>query len=267
MKSTSLILCAVAITGAIAGCTPTGGAGPVSSRLASNSSLSVEAIHLQSASEKLLTLEQQQVAARDRERSFAVQGTLVGGVLGAGLGAGLACGIEALRGRECSDGEMIAGGVGGAAVGGKIGYDKGTQVARDQNAAADRENEIRRRLQVAGEQLSTARTARISAEKVAAQNIARLRQMQAAVAAGTASKEQLMMARADASADAQQIHAAAAAMGSGAGSLASSSKATAAQSPSQAGSLQNAQHTMTAEQSKTAAQYNVLIEAINNSAL
>ena len=237
------------------------------SRLATNASLSVEAIRLQSASEKLLTLEQEQNAARKREADYAVQGAVLGGVAGAATGVALACGVAALQGRRCDENTMIAGGATGAVVGGTYGHQKGKQVARTQNDAAKRENEIKRRLQIAGKQLDTARAARAQAEKVAAMNIARLKQTRAAVAAGKASKKQLQVARADATANSQQIRTAAATMGSGAGSLASDRKASAAQSKSQSQSLQNARATMTNEQAKTTKSYNALVKAINKSAL
>lgn len=237
------------------------------SRLATNASLSVEAIKLQSASEKLLTLEQEQRAARDRERNFAMQGAALGVAGGAVAGAAIACVGAALQGRRCNEDTMIAGAVPGAVAGGVYGHQKGKQVARTQNVAAARENEIKRRLQIAAKQLDTARLARQQAERVAAQNVAKLKQMRAAVLAGKASKQQLQIARADANADAKQIRAAAAAMGGGANSLRSSSQATQAQSRSEAQSLQNAQGHMTNEQARTTTQYNTLVKAINASAL
>lgn len=238
------------------------------SRLATNASLSVEAIRLQSQSEKLMTLEQEQRAARKRESDFAVQGTMIGAGVGAAGGAALACGIAALSGRKCDEQVLIGGAVAGGVAGGIYGNQKGKEVAQKQNLAAKRENEMKRRLQIASKQLDTARTARKYAEAVAVQNQRKLAKLKAEVKAGRASKQQLAIARADATADAQQIKLAAAAMGGSANSLTNASKQqTSSQSAAEAKNLSNAQKTLTVEQKKTMAQHNALVKAINQSAL
>lgn len=236
-------------------------------QLATNASLSVEAIKLQSQSEKLLTLEQEQRAARKRESDFAMQGRVIGAGLGAGLGAAAACGFKAAQGRKCDKGDMIAGGIGGGLIGQEIGGRKGEGVAKKQNLAAERENEMKRRLQIASKQLDTARTARKYAEAVAVKNQRKLAKLKAEVKAGRASKQQLAIARADAIADAQQVKAASTAMGSGAASLSNASKQKAKSQSAADKNLGNAQASMVAEAKKTDAQYNALVKAINQSAL
>lgn len=237
----------------LAGCVADTGGGPATtapSRLATNASLSAEAIQLQSASERLLTLEELQNAAGDRERSYAMQGAVLGGVGGAALGVGVACGMAALQGREYDENTMIVAGVGRAAAGGANGYRTGREVAQTQSHAAARETELKRRLQIAGQQLDTARQARRDAEAVVAENQRKLASPKAEVAAGRASKEQLDIARADARADADQIRAAVSSMGGSAASLSSDPSVAQTQSASQA-SLRNAQAALTREQQLT----------------
>lgn len=238
------------------------------SRLATNASLSVEAIKLQSQSERLMSLAEEQRAARKREADFAVQGTVIGAGVGAAGGAALACGLAALSGRKCDDQVLIGGAVAGGVAGGVYGNRKGTETAQRQNNAAARENEMKRRLQIASKQLDTARTARQYAEAVAVQNQRKLAKLKAEVRAGRASRQQLAIARADATADAKQIKLAAAAMGGSAESLGNTNKQqTTAQSAAERKNLGNAQKTLTAEQKKTMAQHNALVKAINQSAL
>lgn len=238
------------------------------SKLATNASLSVEAIRLQSQSEKLLTLEQEQKAASKREADFAVQGAVIGAGVGAVGGAALACGLASLQGRKCDESVLIPGAVAGGVAGGVYGNQKGKDVAKRQNLAAKRENEMKRRLQIASKQLDTARTARKYAEAVAVQNQRKLARLKAEVKAGRAPKQALQIARADATADARQVKLAAAAIGGGANSLSNVNRQQgSAQSAAEAKNLANARASMTQEQAKTTAQYNALVKAINNSAL
>ena len=251
---------------ALANCNMTATSLPGTS-LATNGSMSVEAIRLQSSSEKLLSLEQEQEAARKRLADYGVQGAAIGAVAGAAAGAGLACLAQQLQNRDCEGAALAAGAAVGGVAGGVYGNTKGKDVARTQNTAASKENAIKRRLQVASQQLDTARLARRQAEAVAAQNQRNLAKLKADVAAGRATKAQLQMAREDARADANQVRKAAANMGSGAKSLDSGGKAGQVQSASQTKTLNNASAQMQQEQAKTTAQYNALVQAISNSAL
>lgn len=242
-------------------------AGLPGTTMATNGSLSVEAIRLQASSEKLLTLEQEQEAARKRLANYGVQGAAIGAAVGAAAGAGLACLTQRMAGGDCDATTMAVGATAGGVAGGVYGNKKGKDVAQAQNEAAGKENAIKRRLQVASQQLDTARTARQQAEQVAALNQKKLARLKADVAAGRASRSQLEMARADAKADANQIRKASASMGSSAGSLGSNDGAAQAQGASRTKTLNNASATMQQEQARTNAQYNALVTAINEFAL
>lgn len=242
-------------------------AGLPGTSMATNGSLSVEAIRLQASSEKLLTLEQEQEAARKRLANYGVQGAAIGAAVGAAAGAGLACLTQRMAGGDCDATTMAVGATAGGVAGGVYGNKKGKDVAQAQNEAAGKENAIKRRLQVASQQLDTARTARQQAEQVAALNQKKLARLKADVAAGKATRGQLEMARADAKADANQIRKASASMGSSAGSLGSNDGAAQAQGASRTKTLNNASATMQQEQARTNAQYNALVTAINESAL
>ncbi|MCA8879443.1 MAG: hypothetical protein KDA73_05645 [Rhodobacteraceae bacterium] len=239
----------------------------VSSSLATNGNLSVEAIRLQSSSERLLTLEQEQDAATKRLADFGVQGAAIGAGVGAAAGAGLACLTAKIQGRNCDTGTMVVAGAAGATAGGVYGYQKGQQVAQTQNTAASKENAIRRRLQVASQQLTTARAARQQAEAVVAQNQRKLAKLKADVAAGRATKAQLDLARSDARADAQQVKLASASLGSGANSLQSKGNVASAQSASQTAKLNANSSAMAQEKARVDAQYAALQQAIKESAL
>jgi hypothetical protein len=198
---TRLKLAAAALGTALllAGCQSTGGGGGAGGggTLATQANLSPDAIRLQSAEQRLLSLAEEQRAAADRVQSFAIQGGALGALGGAVTGY-LGCTLA-----NCDSNQRNAAAVAGAVGGGVFGANAGANQARRQNTEAARENAIRRRIQVAGQQLDSAREARRLAQNVAAQNARTLNQIRAEVAAGRRDSGDLRLARADARADAK----------------------------------------------------------------
>lgn len=217
--------------------------------LATRGNLSPEAIRLQTMSMTLLSLEEEQQAARKRVTSFAVQGAALGAVAG-GLAGALACSLQ-----DCSDDQRNKAVAIGAVGGGALGANEGAKQAGRQNTAAARENALLRRLKVAGQQLTTARQARAQAQRVVVQNQRKLASVKAQVQAGQASKASLELARADAAADAKAVHAAVGAMDSSVDSVKDES-------------LLNAQQNALRQEEKVTDQsYDALLASIKTSAL
>lgn len=235
-----------------------GGYAPQRPTLASNASLSVDAIRLQSQSEQLLSLAQEQKAATERYSTYAAQGAGIGAVLG-GLGGALTGCLATYRNGRCDEGTTLAGAGVGAAGGAVIGYGQGQNIADEQSNAAAAENAMRRRLQVASQQLSTAQSARQRAEAIAYQTEGKLAALKREVLAGRATKAQLAAARTDAKADAEQVRYAAAATKSSSGAIDASG--------SGAQQLGNAQNAMRNEATLIDQQYNDMMRAIGDSAI
>ena len=240
-----------AIVAMLAGCVETTGGGP---SLATKGNLSPEAIRLLSQSEKLISLEQEQRAAARRQANFALQGGLIGGGVGA-LGGYFGCRLA-----DCNDKQTAVATVGAGAAGAAYGAKKGKEQAKRQNAAAQAENALKRRIRISANQLTTARSARQKAQRVAQYHQRKLSSLKREVKAGRATKEQLQLARADARADAQQLRKASNAMKSSSASL------------SQKGSKQSTQlasrkNQITNEQNATTKSYNALVDSISRSAL
>lgn len=232
---------------------PSASAGQSSSvsmnRLAEQGNLSPDAIRLQTMSSQLLSLEQEQKAAKDRTSSFRTQGA------GLGAGAGLLAGLIACEIGGCSSAQRNQVMAIGAVGGGVAGYQMGDAQAERQNNAAQAENALQRQLQIAGQQLDKAREARALAQRVAVTNQNKLTQLQAEVTAGRATKAQLDLARADAAADAVQVQKAATTMEN-------STDTMKGQQP-----LANSRTALTKEEAATQKSYDALSKSIKNSAL
>lgn len=253
MNTIKAILLIGALALPLAGCVEetgsSGGSSAGSDSLATRGNLSPDAIRLQTASQRLLSKTEEQQAAEKRMASFRAQATALGVAAGATTGY-VACEIGDCNSRQRNQTMILA-----AIAGGAIGNQMGGAQAQRQNDAAAVENELRRRLSLAGEQLDSARSARRLSEQVAASNQRKLASLRAEVAAGRASRSQLQMAQADARADARQIKAASSAMDKGATSM-------------QGESQLNARRTqMTAEERATEQSYDALMRSIQNSAL
>lgn len=220
--------------------------------LATRGNLSPEAIRLQSASQKLISLEQQQRNAAQRSRDFAVVGAVIGGTIGAAFG-GIACRIDnscnttAERNRNIAAGAVV--GATGGAVAGKAQADR-------QNEAAAAENAIRRRLEIASSQLTEARNARRQAQAVLRVHQRKLASLTADVRAGRATQAELTTARADARADAAQTQRAVSA-------LEGSSKSM----TSKDASLNRRKSQLDQELVATSSAHNALLKSISDSAL
>lgn len=232
---------------------PSSSTGSVSSaavtKLATQGNLSPDAIRLQTMSMQLLTLEQEQQAAKDRSASFAAQGT------GLGIAGGAIAGLLACQLAGCSTAQRNRIVVAGAVGGGIAGHQMGEVQAERQNQAAAAENAILRRLQIAGQQLDKAREARVLAERVVASNQSKLSKMQADVAAGRASKAQLDLARADAAADAVQVQKVAGVMDKSVSTMKGEQR------------LNDSRSALSKEETATQKSYEVLSKSIRSSAL
>lgn len=232
---------------------PSSSAGSASSTavttLATKGNLSPDAIRLQTMSMQLLSLEQEQQAAKNRSASFAAQGT------GLGIAGGALAGLVACQLADCSTAQrnriMAAGAVGG----GIAGHQMGQAQAERQNQAAAAENAMLRRLQIASQQLDKAREARAQAQRVVANNQNKLARMQADVAAGRASKAQLDMVRADAAAEAVQVQKVAGVMDKSAATMKGEQR------------LSDNRAALSKEEAATQKSYDVLAQSIRNSAL
>jgi hypothetical protein len=237
---------------ALTACEGTGTMATTTPGLATQGNLSADAIKLQTQTERLLTLEQEQSAARKRQSNFTMQGAVIGAGLGALLG-NFTC-------NNCSDAERKQRMIQGAVLGGGGGAIAGNAQANQQNDAASAENELRRRITLASDQLTAARTARSQAEQIAKTNKQRLAKVRSDVAAGRATQAQLDVARADAQADASQVLSASRAMNGSAKSMDQSGNGISQD-------LKNIQISFKNEESKTNAAYNLLIESTANSPL
>lgn len=233
------------------------------SSLATRGSLSVEAIRIQSAAEKLQSLEDQQKQFTKRTSDYRKQGIAIGVGVGAAAGYG-ACMLA--KGRKCSAGEAAPYMIAGAAGGGTLGNKKGGEIAETQNVAQARENDLKKRIAIASQQLSTAQSARKRSEAVLAQHQRQLVKLKRDVAAGRASKASLQQARANAAADAQIVKVAMTEMRSSAVSL-NTDKETQQGNPQYSRKLADSQQKLAREEAATRAQYNALVNEINNSAL
>ena len=131
----------------------------------------------------------------------------------------------------------------------------GKAQAERQNQAAEAENAILRRLQIAGQQLDKAREARVLAERVVASNQSKLSRMQADVAAGRASKAQLDLVRADAAADAVQVQKVAGVMDKSVSTMKGEQR------------LNDSRSALSKEETATQKSYEVLSKSIRSSAL
>lgn len=246
------LLIVFALTVPLAACVEgTSGSGV---NLATRGNLSAEAVRLQSNSERLLSLEQQQENAARRTSDFTAQAAVIGGLLGAVAGR-VSCNMG-----NCSQAEQrnrMLLGAGAGAVGGGV---MGNNQAQRQNQAAARENALRQRIQISSAQLTTAREARQRAESIARSHQRNLAKLKADVAAGRATQAQLATARADAQADARQLQRASRAMKTGSDSLSQSGGATNS-------TLTRAKSRMTSEGNATTRAYNSLVNSISNAAL
>lgn len=251
--SIALAGCEEGATSSSSGSKPSSSTGSMSSaavtKLATQGNLSPDAIRLQTMSMQLLTLEQEQQAAKDRSASFAAQGT------GLGIAGGAIAGLLACQLAGCSTAQRNQIVAAGAVGGGIAGHQMGKAQAERQNQAAEAENAILRRLQIAGQQLDKAREARVLAERVVASNQNKLSRMQADVATGRASKAQLDLARADAAADAVQVQKVAGVMDKSVSTMKGEQR------------LNDSRSALSKEETATQKSYEVLSKSIRSSAL
>lgn len=243
-----VLMGALALSGCMENTAGASGSASINS-LATRGNLSPDAIRLQTSTMQLVSLEEQQRAARQRVGNFQAQGAAIGAVGGALVGA-LGC---ALAG--CSDSQRNQAMLIGAGGGGALGYQQGGAQAQRQNTAAAAENAILERLKIAGQQLDTARTARGQAERVAVQHQRKLATLKTQVQSGQASKETLELARADAAADAAAIGQASGALDKSVVSVKDETR------------LANQQNGLTREEQATAKSYDALVSSIKSSAL
>jgi hypothetical protein len=226
--------------------------GDYASGPATKGNLSPEAIRLQSQSAKLVSLAEEQSAAKKRLSGYAGQGAVVGAGIGALAGA-LLC-------AQCSSADRNLMMVSLAAAGAGVGSAAGKQQADTQNTAAAAENTLRRRIQLSDAQLTETQSARARAEKIVRENQNRLAKLQKDVKAGRASQEELALARADARADAGQILAASKAMSRSASSMDQDGNKTSTQ-------IKQRQKAVEQEQNRTAQAHEALVDSLSKSAL
>ena len=102
--------------------------------------------------------------------NYKVQGGFIGGIVGAVAGCVVA---KDLMGSDCAKGVVY-----GAAVGGTVGYVAGSKIGERQEVYANQEKDLKGKLAVAQADLSDAKRARSSADRVVASHKVKLASLQ-----------------------------------------------------------------------------------------